>query len=136
MPFQTINNVSPYYETTGGGEPLVMVHGSWGDHHNWAPVVPLLSQSFQVMTFDRRGHSQSQTGSGQGSFAEDADDLAALIEQLDLAPAHVVGNSGGAVIALRLAAERPDLCRSLVVHEPPLIGLLEGKPEFETMVGG
>ncbi len=111
MPFQTINNVSPYYETTGGGEPLVMVHGSWGDHHNWAPVVPLLSH-------------------------EDADDLGALIEQLDLGPTHVVGNSGGAAIALRLAAKRPDLLRSLVVHEPPLVGLLEGRSEFESMLQG
>ncbi len=134
MPFETINSVALYYEVTGSGEPMVLVHGSWGDHHNWDTVVPLLSKSFQVLTFDRRGHSQSQTGSGQGSFAEDADDLAGLIEQLGLAPAHVVGNSGGAAIALRLAGKRPDLCRSLVVHEPPLIGLLEGRPEFEAML--
>lgn len=136
MPFATVNSVAVYYESTGNGEPMVLVHGSWGDHHNWDPVVPLLSQSFQVVTFDRRGHSQSQTGTGQGSFAEDADDLAALIEQLELAPAHVVGNSGGAAIALRLAGKRPDLCRSLVVHEPPLIGLLEARPEFEALLGG
>jgi pimeloyl-ACP methyl ester carboxylesterase len=136
MPFATINSVELYYEVTGSGEPMVPVHGSWDDHHNWDTVVPLLSQSFQVVTFDRRGHSQSQTGSGQGSFAEDADDLARLIEQLGLAPAHVVGNSGGAAIALRLAGKRPDLCRSLVVHEPPLIDLLQGKPEFQAMVTG
>lgn len=136
MPFGRINSVDLYYESTGSGAPMVLVHGSWGDHHNWDPVVPLLSQSFRVVTFDRRGHSQSQAGSGQGSFAEDADDLAMLIEHLDLAPAHVVGNSAGAAIALRLAAKRPDLCRSLVVHEPPLIGLLEGRPEFEPVVAG
>lgn len=136
MPFATINSVHLYYEITGSGEPMVLVHGSWGDHHNWDPVVPLLSQSFQVVTFDRRGHSQSQSGSGQGSFAEDAEDLATLIEQLGLAPAHVGGNSGGAAIALRLAARHAHLCRSLVVHEPPLIDLLERKPEFGGMVSG
>jgi pimeloyl-ACP methyl ester carboxylesterase len=90
MPFVTVNSVELYYEITGRGEPMVLVHGSWGDHCDWAPVVPLLRQSFQVVTFDRRGHSQSQDGSGQGSFAEDAEDLAALIEQLALSPAHVV----------------------------------------------
>jgi pimeloyl-ACP methyl ester carboxylesterase len=136
MPFATVNSVALYYEMTGSGEPMMLVHGSWGDHHNWDTVVPPLSESFQVVTFDRRGHSQSQSGSGQGSFAEDAEDLARLIEQMDLAPAHVVGNSGGAAIALRLAAKRPDLCRSLVVHEPPLIGLLGGRTEFEAMLGG
>jgi pimeloyl-ACP methyl ester carboxylesterase len=134
MPFQNINNVSLYYEIAGSGEPLMMVHGSWGDHHNWAPVVPLLSHAFRVVTFDRRGHSQSATTPGQGSFAEDADDLGALIEQLDLGPAHVVGNSGGAAIALRLAAKRPHLLRSLVVHEPPLLDLLKGRSEFERML--
>ena len=136
MPLATINSVNLYYEITGRGEPMVLVHGSWGDHHNWDSVVPALSQSFQVVTFDRRGHSQSQSGSHQGSFAEDAEDLAELIERLDLAPAHVVGNSGGAAIALRLAAKRPELCRSLVVHEPPLIGLLEDRAEFQAVVEG
>jgi pimeloyl-ACP methyl ester carboxylesterase len=136
MPFATINSVNMYYEIAGHGEPMILVHGSWGDHHNWASVVPLLSQSFQIVTYDRRGHSQSQTGSGQGSFAEDAEDLVGLVQQLGLAPAHVVGNSGGAAIALRMAAKHPDLCRSLVIHEPPLIGLLEGRREVEAVVGG
>jgi pimeloyl-ACP methyl ester carboxylesterase len=63
MPFATVNSVALYYEITGSGEPMVLVHGSWGDHHNWDTVVPLLSNSFQVVTFDRRGHSQSQTAS-------------------------------------------------------------------------
>src|ERR1051326_2131065 len=121
MPLPTVNSVALYYQITGSGEPMILVHGSWGDHHNWDSVVPLLSKCFQVVTFDRRGHSQSQAGSGQGSFAEDADDLAGLLEHLGLAPAHVVSTSGGAAIALRLGAKRPDLCRSLVVHEPPLI---------------
>src|SRR5262249_43367904 len=85
---------------------------------------------------DRRGHSQSEAGPGQGSFAEDADDLGALIDELGLAPAHVVGNSGGASIALRLAGKRPELFRSLAVHEPPLLGLLEGRAEFAPLLNG
>jgi pimeloyl-ACP methyl ester carboxylesterase len=136
MSFQRIDNVNLYYERSGRGSPLVLVHGSWGDHNNWAAVTPRLSQSFQVVTFDRRGHSQSETGPNQGSFAEDADDLGALIEELDLAPAHVVGNSAGAIIALRLAAKRPELFRTLVVHEPPLVRLLEGQSDFQPMLEG
>ena len=130
------NGVDLYYDHTGDGEPLILVHGSWGDHNNWAGVTPLLSPSFQVITYDRRGHSLSDSGRGQGSFAEDASDLEALIEQLGFAPAHVVGNSGGAAIALRLAARRPDLFRTLTVHEPPLLGILEGRPEFQPMLEG
>jgi pimeloyl-ACP methyl ester carboxylesterase len=62
-----VNGVSLHYELTGAGDPLVLVHGSWGDHHNWDPVVPALAESFQVLTYDRRGHSQSERPDGQGS---------------------------------------------------------------------
>ncbi len=96
--------------------------------------MPLLSESFEVVTFDRRGHSQSESASTQGSFAEDANDLGSLIDALGLAPAHVVGTSGGAIIALRLAAKRPELFRTLLVHEPPLLGLLEGQAAFKPMI--
>lgn len=57
---------------------------------------------------------------------EDADDLAGLIDELGLAPAHVAGNSFGAAIALRAATRRPEVFRSLIVHEPPLFPLLSG----------
>jgi pimeloyl-ACP methyl ester carboxylesterase len=126
MPTAQINGVELYYQLSGQkGNPLVLVHGSWGDHHNWDPVVPTLASSFRVLTYDRRGHSQSERPAGQGSKREDAADLAVLIEHLDFAPAHIVGSSFGASIVLRLASERPELFRSLIVHEPPLFGLLK-----------
>jgi pimeloyl-ACP methyl ester carboxylesterase len=126
MPVLRANGVRLYYEVEGGGDPLVLVHGSWGDHHNWDPVVAPLARSFRVLTYDRRGHSASERPTGQGSVFEDADDLAALIEQLGLAPAHIAGNSGGAAIVLRAATRRPDVFRTLIAHEPPLCSLLAG----------
>jgi pimeloyl-ACP methyl ester carboxylesterase len=65
----------------------------------------------------------------QSSGEEDATDLAILIEQLDLAPAHVVGISFGGATALRLAARRPDLVHCFNVHEPPLFDLVADDPE-------
>ena len=125
MPAITVNGTQLFYELSGTSTiPVVLVHGSWGDHHNWDAVAPSLSRSFRLLTYDRRGHSQSARPASQGSLLEDAMDLAAVLEALEMAPAHIVGNSGGAAVALRLAAERPDLFRSLVVHEPPLFGLL------------
>jgi pimeloyl-ACP methyl ester carboxylesterase len=118
--------VELHYELSGSGEPLVLVHGSWGDHHNWDPVVPTLAESFQVLAYDRRGHSASERPAGQGSVFEDADDLAGLIDELGLAPAHVAGNSFGAAIALRAATRRPEVFRCLIVHEPPLFPRLAG----------
>ena len=124
MPTATVNGVRLFYQVTGdAGPPLALVHGGWGNHTGWDPVVPALAERFRVLAYDRRGHSQSERPPGPGSMEEDAADLAALIEQLGPAPAHVVGNSSGAIVALRLAARRPDLVRSLIVHEPPLLDL-------------
>jgi pimeloyl-ACP methyl ester carboxylesterase len=135
LEFLTVNGVRIAYTDTGGtGIPIVLVHGSWGSHHNWDPVVPGLAEHFRVVTYDRRGHSDSERPAGQGHFSEDVADLAALIEQLGLAPAWVVGNSAGAVITLQLAAARADLLRGIVVHEPPLFGVLpEGGPEARAL---
>jgi pimeloyl-ACP methyl ester carboxylesterase len=119
-----VNGVRIAYQDVGNGECLVLVHGSWGSHHNWDSVVPGLSEHHRVVSYDRRGHSESERPAGQGTFAEDVADLAALVEALDAAPAWVVGNSVGAFITLQLAAARPDLLRGIIVHEPPLAELL------------
>lgn len=132
MPTSSVNGIQLYWELNGEtGDPLVLVHGSWGDHHNWAVVVPALARSFRVLTYDRRGHSGSERYEGQGSVREDVADLAALIEHLDHFPAHIIGNSFGASIVLRLAGERPDLFRSMIVHEPPLFALLKEEPNAQ-----
>jgi pimeloyl-ACP methyl ester carboxylesterase len=132
MPSIVANGTELWYSSSGtSSDPVVMVHGSWGDHHNWDAVAPALSEHFRVVTYDRRGHSRSPRPSTQGSQLEDAMDLAALMEGLDLAPAHVVGNSFGAATTLRLATVRPELFRSLVAHEPPLFGLLADDPAMQ-----
>jgi pimeloyl-ACP methyl ester carboxylesterase len=120
-----VNGVRLAYSVSGHGEvPLVLVHGSWGSRHNWDAVVPSLSERFHVVAYDRRGHSESSCPPGQGSFAEDVADVAALIEHLDLAQVWVAGNSSGAAITVQLAAARPDLLAGVIVHEPPFMRLL------------
>lgn len=126
MAIANVNGVQLHYETVGAGIPLVLVHGSWGDARNWAPVIAPLSERFRVVTWDRRGHSRSSGGHGPGSRHQDADDLAALIEHVSDSPVHLVGNSYGASITLTAVVERPDLVASAAVHEPPLFALLEG----------
>lgn len=131
MPLTRINGVALYWQQLGeSGPAVVLVHGSWGDHHNWDAVAPALARSFRVLTYDRRGHSQSERPPTQGSIDEDVADLAALVEDRGFAPVHLVGNSFGAAISLRLAAARPALLASLAVHEPPLLRTLEHHPMF------
>ncbi len=131
----TVNGVRLAYEIHGTGEiPLVMVHGSWFSRGTWDSVVPQLAESFRVLTYDRRGHSESERPSGQDSIREDVADLAALIEHLELAPAWVAGNSLGGSITLRLAGERPDLLRGITAHEPPLYSLVATDPVVAPMI--
>jgi pimeloyl-ACP methyl ester carboxylesterase len=119
-----VNGVELNYERIGSGQPLVLVHGSWADGRHWLRVARELQDGFAVISYDRRGHGRS-AGSHR-HIADDVDDLAALIEHADAAPAHVVAGSLGGAVALRLAASRPDLFRSLALHEPALPGLLGG----------
>ncbi|MGW6710232.1 alpha/beta fold hydrolase [Streptomyces sp. NPDC054956] len=125
MPFLRTPGPKLYYEVVGEGEPLVLVHGSWNDHTSWQPAIDAdFRASFRVLTYDRRGHGRSEAGTGPGTRRQDEDDLAALIEQLGPAPAHVAGNSFGAATALGLAARRPELFRSITAHEPPLLAIV------------
>lgn len=141
MPRVPVNGVELYYEGHGSaGDPVVLVHGSWVDHTSWDGIVPGLSQALQVVSYDRRGHGTSSLGPRPSPVRNDAEDLAALLAALDHYPAHVVGHSYGATVALRLAVDRPEMVRSLAIHEPPFLGLLASDPatapEYERMMEG
>jgi pimeloyl-ACP methyl ester carboxylesterase len=129
MPYAQLRGGHVYYELTGrSGDPAVLVHGSLVDHSTWASITPILAQSLTVLQYDRRGYGRSSPGSTADPVANDAADLAALLESLDLYPLHVITHSYGGPVALRLAADRPELVRSLSIHEPPMFGLLADEP--------
>jgi pimeloyl-ACP methyl ester carboxylesterase len=124
MARQHINGIELYYELHGDGDDtLVLVHGSWTDHLSWQLVTPILAERHRVLVYDRRGHSRSERPTTQGARRQDEDDLAALVEALDLAPVHLVGNSYGASISLGLAGRHGELVHSVIAHEPPLLGV-------------
>lgn len=135
LEFARVNGVRIAYEMTGDADvPLVVVHGAWGTLRNWDRVVPQLARHVRVIAYDRRGHSSSERQSGQDSYRQDVDDLAALIEHLRLAPTWVLGLSSGAFITLLLAATQPWLVRGIILHEPPIWSLLgEGGPESKSL---
>lgn len=129
MPTIPANGVELHYRTAGAaGDPVALVHGSWVDLRSWRAVVPGLAGSMQVVVYDRRGHGQSTFAPRPHALESDALDLGALLEATDHYPAHLVGHSYGAMVALRLAVDRPELVRSLSLHEPPYLGLLDDDP--------
>ena len=119
------------YTEAGRGEPLVFVHGSLEDLRIWRRQVELFSAHYRVIAYSRRYHHPNAVpGEGDPEYtaALHAADLAGLIEKLDLAPAHLVTSSFGGCVALALAVARPELVRSLVLAEPPLMPWLEHIP--------
>lgn len=128
MPLVEVSRLRLNAEESGAGDPVVLVHGSWDERRVWSLIEEDLARRFRAVTYDRRGHGDSEDGAEHGSRRDDEDDLADLIATVGLAPANVVGNSFGASIALGLAARRPELFRTLCAHEPPLLSLAADDP--------
>ena len=102
----SVNGIEMYYEKTGEGRPLVLVHGNGADHKTFQNSIELLNKHFTVYAVDSRGHGQSSKV-GELHYTDMADDMTAFMEQLDLKDVVYFGHSDGAIIGL-LAAMRTD----------------------------
>lgn len=119
------------YDRSGeSGDPVALIHGSLVDGSAWYALAPALASSFAVVSYDRRGYGGSRGARRSAAVRDDADDLARLLESIDLFPVHLVAHSYGGAVAFRLAADRPELVRSIAVHEPPMVRLVEHDPEL------
>jgi non-heme chloroperoxidase len=123
-----VNGVELHYIDQGTGVPVVFVHGGLADYREFAPIAEALAQGYRTVTYSRR-HSFPNNNphpKSDHSMLREVEDLAALIETLELGPVHVVGGSYGAYTSLMLALQRPDLARSVIAAEPPLLHWLAG----------
>jgi 3-oxoadipate enol-lactonase len=109
-----------------GGDPLVLVHAGVADARMWEPIVPALAARRRVVRFDMRGFGRSR--SGKGPYSLDGD-LAALLDALAIAHAHLVGASFGGLVALQFAAAHPGRVAALVLLAAALPDI-EPSPEL------
>ncbi|XUL86112.1 alpha/beta fold hydrolase [Streptomyces galilaeus] len=119
-----------YYEVRGTGPALLMISGAGGDAGYYDGVAEILSDTFTVISYDRRGNSRSTGRSPTPmDLAVQAADARVLVDCLAGGRALVFGNSGGAIIGLTLAALHPEVVTGLIAHEPPAVNVLpDGDP--------
>ena len=107
-----------FFDAGGSGLPVVLQHGLCGSARQTAEAFPD-DAAFRLLTLDCRGQGESPAGAADDlSITTFADDVIALIESQSLAPVVLGGISMGAAIALRIAVQRPDLVRALVLVRP------------------
>jgi pimeloyl-ACP methyl ester carboxylesterase len=103
------------YERAGQGQPLVLLHGFFGDTRVWRPQLDQLSDEYQVVAWDTPGCGDSSDPREAFRMADYARCLAGFIDALDLERPHVVGVSFGSTLALELSRQNPRLPRTLVL---------------------
>jgi pimeloyl-ACP methyl ester carboxylesterase len=108
-----------YYEATGRGEPIVLIHGGQLDRRMWDDQFRLFARDFRVIRYDVRGYGRSETPTRMYS---DVKDLRSLLDFLGVRKAHLVGLSLGGRIAIDFALEHPDRVASLTAVAPGLSG--------------
>lgn len=119
-----VNGATFYYEESGVGPPILFIHGMAGFAGVWEDQRKRLSDLFRCVAYDRRGHTRSERGNiTQETVELHADDAAALIHKLGLAPVILVGSSGGARISIDVLRRYPELVRGAVLSEPPAFAL-------------
>ena len=115
-----VNGYDMPYIDIGKGTPLVAIHGSLGDFRSWSPVMgPLSRQHRLIVPSLRHFFPEAWDGkSGTYSIPQHVADVIAFLEGLKLGPVHLMGHSRGGHIAFRVAEQRPDLIRKLILAEP------------------
>jgi pimeloyl-ACP methyl ester carboxylesterase len=115
MPIVRVNEVGLYYEEHGAGEPLVLVPGFGTGLWIWYRQIPALAEHFRVIAFDPRGVARSDKPDEPMLMRGYADDVAALLEALNVERAHVLGASFGGFVAQEFALAYPSRTRGLVL---------------------
>jgi len=123
--------VRTWYEEHGDGEPLVLLHGGLVDARFFAPNLEPLAQRFHVYTPERRGHGHTPDVEGPITYQLMTDDTIAFLDEVVGRPADLVGHSDGAVVAMRVAMQRPELVKRLVMISGGFNKSGEAMPDVE-----
>ena len=112
--YVSIRGSEIFYETSGDGETLLLLHGGFGTVEDFSPQIPELAKHFKVVAFERPGHGHTADNNEPFSFVTISEYTVDFIEAQGLGPTNLMGWSDGAIIALLVSISRPDLVKRLV----------------------
>jgi pimeloyl-ACP methyl ester carboxylesterase len=114
--FFNSNGVNIRYVVAGKGEPVILVHGFAGNLEMWRPLIADLSKDHEVIAFDCRGHGKSDKPHEPEQYGvEMVNDVARLMDNLQISKAHIMGYSMGGGIVMKMLVEHPDRFVTAVV---------------------
>lgn len=117
--YAMVNGAKIYYEVHGTGEPLILLHGGVGASDMFASLLPILSRGRQAIAVELQGHGRTADIDRPLRYELMAEDIVALINELGIERADLMGYSLGAGVALRTAIQHPAAVRKLVVVSTP-----------------
>lgn len=114
--YATVNGLKMYYEIHGSGKPLVLIHGGGSTiKTTFGTILPELSTTYQVIAVELQAHGHTLDIDRPMTFEQDADDVAALLQQLQIPKADILGFSNGGTTALQIAIRHPEQVHKLVL---------------------
>src|SRR5262249_39806666 len=113
--YAQVNGLKMYYEVHGTGKTLLLLHGAFGNAEGWAPILPTLAKSRQVIAVELQGHGRTADIDRPLAFAQMADDVATMLQQLKIPRSDVFGYSMGGGVALALVIRHPDSVGKLAI---------------------
>ena len=117
--FRAADGTAYWLDGPEDGPPLVLIHGLGLSSSLWQAHLPALCARYRVLNYDLFGHGQSRPAERPLNLSVFADQIAGLLEETVMGPAHLVGFSIGGMINRRVAMDHPDLVRSLVILNSP-----------------
>ncbi|MES2617945.1 MAG: alpha/beta hydrolase [Bacteroidota bacterium] len=113
--YSDVNGISMYYEIYGQGKPLVLIHGGGSTiQTSFGRVIPTLAQHRQLICVELQAHGRTGDRNTAISFEKDADDVVALLKNLSIAKADILGFSNGGNTALQMAIRHPEVCNKII----------------------
>lgn len=113
--FININNINVYYEITGKGSPVLLLHGWGGSISSFKPLTDILQQNYNVTVLDFPGFGKSDVPESPWGTSSYTVFLAKFMEQIGLKQTDIIAHSFGGRVAIRLAAEHPEMVNKLVL---------------------